>query len=97
MARPEKLDPQTLERWLAAHPGWERVGDGGIARRYTFSGYGDAVGFVVRLAMAAEKKDHHPDIELSWGKARVLWTTHDTGGLSTFDLEMAEVTDRLAS
>jgi 4a-hydroxytetrahydrobiopterin dehydratase len=45
--------------------------------------------------MLAEKRDHHPDVTIGWGKARVLWTTHDAGGVTDLDLALAEATDGL--
>ena len=44
---------------------------------------------------AAEKRDHHPDMELGWGKAKVAWSTHDAGGLTQLDLDLAETTEKL--
>jgi 4a-hydroxytetrahydrobiopterin dehydratase len=96
MARPAKLDPSAVDAWLGSHPGWERDGDGkGIARSFKLADFGAALAFAVRIGMIAEKKDHHPDILLGWGKARVLWTTHDAGGITDLDLELAEATDSL--
>ncbi len=99
MPRLSRLDPGVLEAFLAAHEGWSRQeqSDGdAIARTYTFADFSAALGFVVRVGLAAEKHDHHPDIALGWGKARVLWTTHDTGGVTSLDLELAEIVDALA-
>ena len=93
--RPTKLETSEVDGWLVAHPGWERDGDG-IARAYTFADFGAAVGFTVRLGFVAEKRDHHPDVLVGWGKARVFWTTHDAGGLTRLDLELAEAADSLA-
>jgi 4a-hydroxytetrahydrobiopterin dehydratase len=47
--------------------------------------------------MIAEKRDHHPDILVGWGRTRVLWTTHDAGGITQLDLDLATATDALAS
>ena len=97
MSRPAKLEPGTIEAFLSAHEGWARVGPGeAISRAYSFADFSAALGFVVRVGLAAEKKDHHPDIELGWGKARVRWSTHDAGGITSLDLELAEMTDLLA-
>jgi 4a-hydroxytetrahydrobiopterin dehydratase len=93
MSRPTKLD-HGLDAWLAQHDGWTREGQA-ITRAYKFPDFASALAFVVRLGCLAEKKDHHPDIELGWGKVRVLWTTHDAGGLTRLDLEMAEAADAL--
>lgn len=85
-----------MDAWLASHVGWERVGAGAIAKRYAFPDFAAALGFVVRVGCFAEKRDHHPDVELGWGKARVLWSTHDAGGISQLDLDAAEASDKLA-
>jgi 4a-hydroxytetrahydrobiopterin dehydratase len=98
MARPAKLERSEVDAWLSSHSGWERTGEGageGIVRAFKLADFGAALGFAVRLGMIAEKKDHHPDILLGWGKARVLWTTHDAGGITRLDLELAEATDSL--
>lgn len=95
MSRPARLDPGSIEAFLAAHEGWSRAGEA-ITRAYSFADFSAALGFVVRVGLAAEKRDHHPDIELGWGKVRVRWTTHDAGGISALDLELAETTDAIA-
>lgn len=95
MARPTKLEGSEVEAWLSAHPGWAREGEGAITRSFTFPDFGAAVAFTVRLGFVAEKRDHHPDVLVGWGKARVLWTTHDAHGITKLDLELAEATDKL--
>jgi 4a-hydroxytetrahydrobiopterin dehydratase len=95
MSRPSKIEPGAIEAFLSAHEGWARAGDA-IARSYSFADFSAALGFVVRVGLAAERRDHHPDIELGWGKARVRWTTHDAGGVTALDLELAETTDTIA-
>ena len=95
MARPQKLENTVLQTWLDRNREWERVGDGAIARSFKFPDFASALAFVVRLGCAAEKRDHHPDVELGWGKARVLWSTHDAGGITQLDLDMAEATNKL--
>jgi 4a-hydroxytetrahydrobiopterin dehydratase len=95
MAKPTKLDSSLVDSWLDAHAGWERVGTGAIGRKFSFPDFAAALGFTVRLGCLAEKRDHHPDVELGWGRARVLWSTHDAGGVSQLDLDAAEATDKL--
>jgi 4a-hydroxytetrahydrobiopterin dehydratase len=95
MTRPSKLDPSAIDPWLAAHPGWQRSGDA-LERSFKFPDFASALAFTVRLGMLAEKRDHHPDVLLGWGKAKVLWTTHDAGGITALDLELAAATDGLA-
>jgi 4a-hydroxytetrahydrobiopterin dehydratase len=96
MTRPAKLDTAVVKTWLAAHAGWEAVGEGAIAKRFTFPDFAAALGFVVRAGCWAEKHDHHPDVELGWGRARLLWSTHDAGGVTQLDLDGAEASDRLS-
>jgi 4a-hydroxytetrahydrobiopterin dehydratase len=95
MARPQKLEPSVVEAWLAAHPGWERVDGRALARALKFADFAAALAFVVRLGLAAEKRDHHPDVELGWGRVRVLWSTHDAGGITQLDLDLAEATEKM--
>jgi 4a-hydroxytetrahydrobiopterin dehydratase len=96
MARPGKLDPAAVDAWLAAHPGWARSGEAAIAKRFALPDFASALALVVRIGMLAEKRDHHPDVLLGWGKALVTWTTHDARGVTSLDLELAEATDALA-
>jgi 4a-hydroxytetrahydrobiopterin dehydratase len=96
MTRPAKLDVTVVDTWLAAHPGWQRRGADGIVKPYAFPDFASALAFVVRVACLAEKVDHHPDIELGWGRARVLWSTHDAGGVTELDLSAAAATDAIA-
>lgn len=94
MAEPEKLPAKTVDAWLSAHGRWKRQGSPeGITRTFSFADFSAALAFVVRVGLMAEKRDHHPDIELAWGKVRVYWTTHDAGGISQLDLDLAAATD----
>ena len=94
MPRPPRLDDDAIARFLRAHAEWERTPSSAIARSYKFADFASALSFVVRVGLGAERRDHHPDIELGWGKARVVWTTHDAGGITALDLELAELCDR---
>lgn len=95
MTRPAKLDDATVTAWMARREGWDRAGEGAIAKRFSFPDFSAALGFVVRVGCVAERRDHHPDVELGWGRARVLWSTHDAGGITQLDLDAAEATDGL--
>ena len=96
MPRPEKLDPAAVDTWLATHAGWTQEGDA-LARSYTLPDFATAVAFAVRIGMIAEKRDHHPDLHIGWGKAKAIWSTHDAGGITQLDLDLAEATDGVAS
>jgi 4a-hydroxytetrahydrobiopterin dehydratase len=95
MARPIRLDSAKVDEWLKAHSGWERAGAGAIAKKYTLPDFASGLGLVVRVGCLAEKRDHHPDIELGWGRVRIAWSTHDAGGVTELDLSSAEATDAI--
>ena len=93
-----KLDPVAVDAWLTRHPGWERDPErAALARTYELRDFAAALAFAVEVGMVAEKRDHHPDILIGWGTARVLWTTHDAGGITDLDLALAEATDGLSA
>lgn len=67
----------------------------GIARSVTFDDFGEAFAFMTRVALIAEKVDHHPEWSNVWNRVDILLTTHDAGGLSARDVTMAEAIDAL--
>ena len=73
---------------LTALPGWERHGNT-ITRTYTLTDFPAAVGFVVRIGMIAEAAWHHPDITINWNKVGVTLSTHDSGGITEKDFDLA--------
>lgn len=77
-----------------ALPNWTEQ-DGALRWTVTFDGYADAVAFTVRVAMEAEKANHHPDLTLGWGKVEVVLTSHDAGGVTDRDRELAASIDAL--
>ena len=83
-----------IQAFLEAHDGWERDGDE-IVRTFEFSDFNQAMGFVNRAAMTAEKADHHPDIDIRWNKVRLALSTHSEGGLTAKDLDLANQFDGL--
>jgi 4a-hydroxytetrahydrobiopterin dehydratase len=95
MSKREKLSEEAVGAFVAAHPGWEHA-EGGLARTFAFDSYAAGIAFVVRLGFAAEARDHHPDLGVGWRKVRVVWSTHDAGGITGVDVEMAEQTEALA-
>jgi 4a-hydroxytetrahydrobiopterin dehydratase len=90
----EKLSDDQIESFVTTHSGWSRRNNM-LTRSFKFSDYSSALAFVVRVSLVAEKRDHHPDIFLGWGRAEVSWTTHDSGGITALDTSLAEITDKL--
>ncbi len=87
-----KLTEAEITAALPAVPGWTRNGDG-IDRRYTFADFTHAFAFMARVALLAEKADHHPEWSNVWNKVDIRLTTHDAGGLSAKDFALAKAID----
>lgn len=93
-----RLDEAARTEALAALPAWELVdGREAIARTFTFKNFNQAFGFMSRVALLAEKMDHHPEWSNVWNRVEVTLATHDVGGLSELDLRMARAMDTFAS
>ena len=88
MARPTHLDDDQIDARLGDLPGWERLGDE-IVKTFELPSFPDAISFVTRVADRAEAADHHPDLDIRYRKVRVALTTHDVGGLSDLDFDLA--------
>lgn len=67
----------------------------GIAKRFTFTDFVAAFGFMTRVALLAEKADHHPEWSNVYNRVDIVLTTHDAGGLSVRDIDLARAIDRL--
>ncbi len=66
-----------------------------IVRRFVFADFNEAFGFMTRVALLAEKADHHPEWSNVWNRVEITLTTHDAGGLTERDIELAEATEAL--
>ncbi|HSL25891.1 MAG TPA: 4a-hydroxytetrahydrobiopterin dehydratase [Acidimicrobiia bacterium] len=77
-----------IEDLLREEPDWRRDGDALVAE-FRFKDFNQAMGFLIRVALAAEKADHHPDIDLRWNKVRLSLSTHSEGGITPKDLTLA--------
>ena len=81
---------------LATLPGWSHEPQrDAITRRFTFQDFNEAFGFMTRVALIAEKANHHPEWSNVWNRVDILLTTHDVDGLSTRDIQMAQAIDAL--
>ena len=74
--------------------GWTEV-DGKLHREFTFANFSEAFAFMVRVALAAEKADHHPDWSNSWNKVVIDLVSHDKGSITERDRALAEAINRL--
>ncbi len=90
MERPALLTEFELERLIPTElPGWNRLGNSLVLEIGTAS-FASAVGIINAIAITAEAMDHHPDILLyGWNKLRVTCSSHDCGGLTMLDIELA--------
>lgn len=81
---------------LARVPAWTDLPDrDAIARRFAFRDFSEAWGWMSRVALLAERHDHHPEWSNVYGRVEVVLTTHEAGGLTEADVRLAEAIDRL--
>jgi len=85
---PSPLPESEVGRRLRALPGWERE-DAAIRRSYRFETYMAGVRFATRVAELAESADHHPDILIGYRRVTLTLTSHDAGGLTDRDFDLA--------
>jgi len=77
--------------------GWNRTADSvALVRRFNFKDFSEAFAFLTRVAMHAEKVDHHPEFTSVWNRVDFRLTTHDTGGVTERDVKLAEAINGLA-
>ena len=88
-----RLDEPGVAAALRATPGWERAGSE-IRRVYRFTDFRAALVFVNRVGALAEAAGHHPDIDIRYNAVTLALTTHDAGGLTSKDFELARAIDR---
>ncbi len=91
------LSDAEREQALASLPGWSFDAErGGLARSFRFKDFGEAFAFMTRVALEAEKADHHPDWSNVWNRVDVLLTTHSAGGVTGHDVALAERIETIA-
>jgi 4a-hydroxytetrahydrobiopterin dehydratase len=90
-----ELNKSQLDELLASKAGWSLNADGTkVQSSLEFDCFSSAWGFMSEVAIEAEKLDHHPEWSNVYNKVQIMLTTHDTGGLSLLDLQLARVIDR---
>ena len=98
MPRSEDRPPRIgAEKALAGLEGWTAAeGRDAICRSFRFKGFGEAFAFMTRAALAAERLDHHPEWFNVYNRVDVTLTTHDAGGVTGLDVELAQIMDAAA-
>ena len=92
-----KLEGEARAKALLGLPGWsEAEGRDAIRRTFTFKDFNAAFGFMSRVALAAERMDHHPEWFNVWNRVEITLSTHDAGGLSERDVKLARAIDGFA-
>jgi 4a-hydroxytetrahydrobiopterin dehydratase len=93
----EKLSGAAREKAMADLKGWGKTrGRDAIHKTYLFKDFNEAFGFMTRVALAADKADHHPEWFNVYNRVEVTLTTHDADGLSERDVSLAKFMDRIA-
>ena len=92
---PTTLSDLEIQRALGGLPGWARRGDV-LVKTFSFSRFADGIGFVQRIARAADAADHHPDIDIRYTKITCSLSTHDAGGITAADLSLASTIETLS-
>lgn len=88
------IPDEEVAAFVGEHPEWS-WSDQAITKTFEFADFNEAIGFVTRVALAAEKADHHPDIDIRWNRVTLTLSTHSAGGLTAKDLDLAERADSL--
>lgn len=93
--RTPPLSDLEIRRGLSALPGWQRRGNA-LAKTYSFARFADGIGFVGQVAEIADKMDHHPDIDIRYTDVTFALSSHDAGGITQRDLDLASAIEQAA-
>jgi len=92
----EKLSQQQRDTGLKSLSDWSYDDSASaITRDFKFRDFSEAFGFMTRVALAAQQADHHPDWSNGYNKVSITLSTHDAGGLSQKDIDLAQAIDKL--
>ncbi len=92
----QKLSDLEIQRALGGLPGWSRRGDT-LTKTFAFERFTDGIAFINRVAKVADEMNHHPDIDVRYTKITIVLSTHDAGGITQSDLELAERIEKVIS
>ncbi|HXG07701.1 MAG TPA: 4a-hydroxytetrahydrobiopterin dehydratase [Nitrososphaera sp.] len=90
-----RLSEKEIHEEVRKLDGWEVV-NGKISRTFVFDDFVQAFGFMTRVAIEAEKMNHHPEWTNVYNRVKIDLVTHDVGGISSYDIKLAQTIDRLA-
>ena len=92
----KRLEQPRVDELMAELPQWrfDAARGGTIEREFRFDDFRQAFGFMTQIALAAERHDHHPEWSNVYNKVKIVFTTHDAGGLSMKDIELARIADK---
>jgi len=91
----QKLSDLEIQRALGGLNGWSRRGDA-LMKTFTFTRFADGIAFVDRIAIAADRMNHHPDIDIRYTKVAISLSTHDAGGITDNDIKLAQEIDSVS-
>jgi len=91
-----RLSADEVSEALRDMHGWHADGVAAITREFTFVDHITAMGFVVRVAMAAEAMNHHPELTIVYNTVRARLSSHDAAGVTQRDLQLAKAIDSYA-
>jgi 4a-hydroxytetrahydrobiopterin dehydratase len=93
----ERLSAEARRQALGGLPGWtEAQGREAIGKTFDFKDFNEAFGFMTRAALVAEKMDHHPEWRNVYKTVEVVLSTHDAGGVTALDIELAKAMNAIA-
>ena len=93
----ERLSAEARRSALQGLSGWSEVpGREAIAKTFTFKDFNEAFGFMSRVALVAEKRDHHPEWKNVYRTVEVVLATHDAGGVTALDIDLAKAMNAIA-
>jgi 4a-hydroxytetrahydrobiopterin dehydratase len=90
----KKLSENELDETVRAMNGWE-LKDGKLKKSYRFSNFVEAFGFMTRIALEAEKINHHPEWSNVYNTVTIKLSTHDAGGITDYDIKLANIIESI--
>tara|TARA_Y100000589_G_C27163879_1_gene633958 strand:- start:401 stop:733 length:333 start_codon:yes stop_codon:yes gene_type:complete len=87
----QTIDKAKINAFITAHPHWQALRNKeGLTAEFKLPGFAEAMGFMMEIAIHADKMNHHPEWSNVYNRVTITLTTHDAGGLTELDLQLAE-------